>query len=123
MLSLLAHEPGPERALPAVTLPHGATDVGENVAAGCHSTLRARPSAGRELLLLELLDERFQRALEPFGDLTEGHGVAQQRLRVAQQVVCALADRDLEREASGSERSEPDAGFASRSRAREIREP
>ena len=59
------------------------------------------------MLLLELLDQRFERAIEHLGEIARGHRVTEQGLGVAQAVVGLLTERHLEREVSRRERREP----------------
>src|SRR5438552_2408995 len=95
-----------ERAAALIALPDGALDVRRDVArVGARAPLaRARPAGGSELAALELLDERVERTFEDFGDLSGPDLVTEQCLEVAQLVVGALPDCELEPEALRSQR-------------------
>jgi hypothetical protein len=61
---------------------------------------------GGELALLEPMNQSVQRPVEHLGDVAGGDLMAQQLLRVAQLVVRALADRDLQGESLRRERGD-----------------
>jgi hypothetical protein len=69
----------------------------------------ARPGRGRKDLLLELLDVRLHRGAEDLGQIAGRNRVTQQRLQVAQLVVCLLVHGELDREALRRQRREPRA--------------
>src|SRR5207244_819863 len=87
-----------EGALAAVALPNGALDRGGDVpcARGRAPPARARLLGRRELAPLEPADQGVERLVEDFRDVPRGELVAEERLGVAQLVVRALPDGDLE---------------------------
>ena len=64
----------PQIPFDAVSLPHGAPDLGGDVTAACPGTpaARARRRGGRALALLEPLDERIERPFEDLGEVPAG---------------------------------------------------
>ena len=95
-----------ERASALIALVHGAFHVRRDVTpVGARIRARPRPVGRRELPLLELGDERFERAVEYLRDISRGQLVAQQRLDMPELVVRLLADCELDRETLGRERS------------------
>ena len=86
-----------EGALPAIPLPDGALDLRRDVTRFGSGGPMARPRLGgrRELLPLELRDQRLERPREHGGHIPRRDQVAEQRLRVAQVVVLALAHGEL----------------------------
>jgi len=95
--------------LATIPLPHGAFHVRGNLSSGCGGTppAGARPVRRREFALLELPNQRVQGTVEHLRHVPGGDLVAEQRLGVAELVVRALPDRDLEREPLGCHRREP----------------
>jgi hypothetical protein len=88
-----------EGALPLIPLPDRAPDRRRDVAASDSGTLRARAArtlGGAELPLLLLHDQGIERPVEHLSDVPRGHGMAQQRLDIAELVVRAPWDRDLD---------------------------
>jgi len=71
-----------------------------------HRAPRARPwsASRRELALLELRDKQIEGAVEHGRDIARGDLVAEQLLSVAQLIVRALADGELQKEALGGDR-------------------
>jgi hypothetical protein len=94
------------RALPTISLPHGAFDVRRDVALACGRGAPAWTRLGGlgELPPLELHDERIERSFEYLRDIVQRDLMTQQRLGVAQLIVRALPDGDLKRESLGRDR-------------------
>ncbi len=67
---------------------------------------RARVRGGGELAALELLDQGIEGAVEHLGEVAGGERVAEQLLGVAQLLLGAPSDRDLQEEPFGSDRPE-----------------
>jgi hypothetical protein len=105
-LTALAHE----RALSAVALEDGTLDCGRDQPGVRTATPWAGSSARRELLLLQLLNQHLQCTLDHLRDVAGRHRVAQQRLRLAKQVVRAAGDGHLQRESLGREGGDAGSG-------------
>lgn len=108
-LALLAPVPvrTDERAAASITAPDEAANVGGNVpipwraALPLRNTGRSRSRSRADLSLLELLDQGVQCAVEHLGHVARGDGMAEQDLRVAELVVGALGNRDLDQIGGG----------------------
>src|SRR5580765_2762319 len=119
-LDVVVLEPGPrfaalavlthERALAAVALVDGAPDGGRDVPGVPRAARPTSPGAAREFLLFQLLDQCDKRTLDHLRDVAGRHGVPQQRLRLAKQVMCGPRDGDLEREPLRRQWSNPGPG-------------
>jgi hypothetical protein len=104
-----------ERALAAVACPDDASHIHRNAPLPAGRDLPGRPwlCHGSELPLLELLDQGIERPLDHLGEIARGDGMTEQRMRVPQLVVRALADGELKREPPGCIRSQPCTRYAS----------
>ena len=102
---VIAHE----RAPAAIAFPHRPPHLrrdGARVRARLR-TAPTRPAGRRELALLEPGDQGVQRAVERFGQLAGGHGMAERVLGVREPLAGALPDGELKGVTSGRERRDP----------------
>jgi len=97
-----------EGALALVPLPHGAPDVRRDITLPDGRTGPGLPPGdGAELPLLVAQDEGIEGPVDDLSQISRGKGVAEQGLGVAQLLMRALSDRELEEVALGQSRQRP----------------
>src|SRR5438132_6799192 len=97
-----------ERAPAPVALPDGTLNCGGDMSSGGRGCGLARPRlrSRRELALLQSRNGEIQQALEHPRQISRGDLMPEQLLYVAQLVVGALPDRELQRESLRRERGD-----------------
>src|SRR5207247_1355348 len=94
-----------EGALAMIALPDRALDMGRDLARVVARALAgARPHGPGALALLQLLDQGIQRPVEHLGEVSRRERMAKQLLGVAQLVLGAASDRELEHKSLGRHR-------------------